>query len=381
MEKDRLKNKLPEVNLPSNLGVRIIDRALSTTFLLIIALIVVGLILINFIKMKQNIEATGVLEPSAIIKIYAPESGVIREVNFTGGTQVNKNDFLISYDISKLYEQLDGMRYELNNLSIQNNKLKFKESFDREEIDANIEQAKINYNKARILFKEAAIDFYPGKNADSIISNYKYGFSTSLDKAYIEMKLAENNIKTKQNQIKSIDNVKFEIESNKNSIEKLVSQINYLEKKITGLKIFSPQSGIILSENNEQLKGKTVNEGEILLEISNLNKWKIILFLPEMEVYKTKIDDKVQVEFSALKLEEDNELFPAFIKSISADKIVKDNNINNVYKVIAELDEKKIPVTVKNKLKKGYTVKATIILKDETIAQYGFRKIKELTGI
>lgn len=67
-------------------------------------------------------------------------------------------------------------------------------------------------------------------------------------------------------------------------MEKLDNQINLINLQIGKCRLVAPVTGTILTQQLELKIGKTVSRGEQICEIADLNRWQLIMEVPQQEI-------------------------------------------------------------------------------------------------
>jgi len=372
---------LPELNLSKTFGIGIVNRAMTVTILIIIGAFLVAAILINFIKINITTEATGVLEPLKVKIIHAPTTGILNEVLVNSGDSVKTNQLLMSMDSSALFETLKNIESKISSIKLNIERTKINLDISKRENKIQLQILNSNLLNAFTAFREQVVTFYSGHDPDSLFRNYKVGTHIGMDRAVAQIRIVQARIENERLNFDKLKAKELDLIEYKNNLNLLEDQKKDLLNKIKQLKIFSPTTGVVLTNGLENLKGTLVNKGALLCEISEPVNWEVTLFLSERDIHKVNIGDSVKLEFTALKNEDDFKLYKGIIIKIAADKIANSfryQQFTGMYRLTAKiLTENSLEKDLRS-LKRGFSVKANIFRKSGTIWDIIAEKISGL---
>lgn len=362
---------LPEFDVTKSLPLRIITKAVSITFLILLFAVFIGGIIIFTVDIDKTISTSGLLEASNISRLHSPQSGVIKKVFIASGDTVKINQKIAELDSTDLKEQLIQLDSELR--LTQNSYSRSKENvfFSKTERDLALTKAKAQLLRAKASFRDRILDFFPDSNPDSLLNNYRPGTHINLDYAISEVHSTEAEIKIQELQIEMLSLKEYELRELEISIDKLSKEKEIIQTKLDNLSIRSPIKGIVLTEGVERIVGNYFNKGELIIVITDITKWDVTLFVNEADVHKIDLGDRVKVEVSALQSEKDFDLLLGVVTSVSAEQIkVHDDiymNYSGLYRVSVKIEGMRNGYLTEDLLKHGYAVKASIITKSGKI--------------
>lgn len=364
---------LPEFDVNKSLPLRIVTKAVSVTFLILLVVAFIGGIIIFTVDMDATISSDGLLEASNVSRLHSPESGIINKVFVASGDTVEADQKIAELDSTDLKERLIQLESELS--LTQNNYSKSKENvlYSKRERDIALTKANAQLLRAKASFRDRILDFFPDADPDSVLDNYKPGTHINLDYAMAEVHSAEAEIKNQELQIEMLSLKEYELRELEISIDKLRKEMRIVQSKLDNLVIKSPIKGIILTEGIDRLVGNYFNKGELLIEISDITKWNVTLFVNEADVHNIDIGDRVKIEVNALKSEKDFDLLSGLVTSVSAEQINDQDDIYRAYagryRVSAKIEGMRNGYLTEDLFKHGYTVKANIITKSGKIVE------------
>ncbi len=262
----------------------------------------------------STLSASGTVVSSSERVINAPITTEIEEVLMTSGKEVNKGDLIL-----KLNKEYTAIEYEQlqDELSLRSNNIdKLKLQYDKDLRDLDFQ----DQIKA-LQLNQLLAELNDQKRLLAIGGATKEEVETAelqLSIAKIEKKILENELQFKR-QVNSTDKNQLQLEFN---IQK--KKLNQLGGKLNQTQVRSPSQGVITWINEDI--GKTVNEGEALVKIANLNKFEIEARTSDRNSKKLEVGLPVEVRINKEKLK----------GSISR---ILPEIINNTVKFYVTLDE------------------------------------------
>ncbi len=239
-------------------------------------------------KEKENIVESGTIESTEAL-ISSQVSGQIIALLKDEGEQVNKGDTLCIIDTTSYHLQLKQAEAALKMAEAQLTLLvKGTRSEDIKQAEEVLKQAEANLNSAKT-------DFERIKNLyDTGAVNKK-----QLDDAetrYQIMAAQYNSAKENLRKLKNIARPE-EIKQAEANVEKAKASVNLLKKNLNDCFVVSPINGFVVKKFIE--KGETVTMLSALFKISDLSKVEMSIYIPETDLPKIKLGQKVDVAVDA----------------------------------------------------------------------------------
>ncbi len=372
---------LPDVDVKKTTGIRFVLRAVSFTFLILFIAAIIASVVIFTVEMEITLEANGILEPTKVKQIHSPQSALVNEVHVESGDTVSTGQILAILDSKDLKRNLFEIESEIKTLQNNLNSLVANNRFQERENQILLKKSEAMLIRSKAAFRERLLDYYPGADPDSIYENYVPGSHITLDYAMAEIKSGEYEVENRKLQKEKIELNKYEIERLKISLEKSLRQKEDVEEKLLKVKITAPLNGVVLTEYIHELEETFVNEGSLLLEISDTKEWNAILFVNEIDVHEVKPGNKVKIELQALQAVENIEMIEASVISIAAEQNLQNENysgFSGLYRVTAKLNISNQEKIIVDKLKHGYNVSGFIITDHGVIYKLLLKYFKKL---
>lgn len=165
-------------------------------------------------------------------------------------------------------------------------------------------------------------------------------------------------------------------------MELLDQAILTAEERLQRLTVVAPESGILLSEDLDQMLGAYVNEGQLLFEIGTQGVWKAALRVPEREIDPIQIGDPVRVEVPALVEAGQwmREALPASVTFVGSDLLPASTPSRGLYRVVAALDMERISPPELERFRRGMTVEAHVITRSVRAIDLVMRHFQRQAG-
>ena len=239
---------------------------------------------------RQTLSAAGIVVAASERVINAPVSTEIEEVLISTGTAVKAGDLILKLDQEYTQLEYDRLNDELSLRRNNIDKLKLQYDKDLRDIDYQdqIKALQLSELKAQLSDQERLLSIGGATAEDVEAANLK------LSIAKIEKKVLENELAFKRS-VNTTDKNNLQLEYN---IQR--KRLTELKRKLTETQVKSPQNGVITWINEDI--GKTVAEGEPLVKIANLNRFKVEATTSDRNSEKLQIGLPVEVRIGKDRL-------------------------------------------------------------------------------
>lgn len=239
---------------------------------------------------QNTLLASGKVVAAFERQINAPVSTEIESVLLSNGATVKRGELILELDqeYTRLeYEKLfDALELKKNNIS------KLKLAFDKDLLDLQyrdeIKSLELEKQEAQLV-DQRRLEQIGGSTAEEVER-----LSLQLKVGKIEKKILENELLYKRNvNVSEKRNLELEYQIQHKSLKEL-------KRKLEETNVKAPISGVI-TWINEDL-GKTVDKGEALVRIADLNKFRVEARCSDRYAEKINIGQEVQVKIGKRKL-------------------------------------------------------------------------------
>ncbi len=241
-------------------------------------------------NIRKTLTATGTIVAASERIINAPVSTEIEDVLISAGANVKKGDLIL-----KLDQEYTALEYESLNdeLSLRKNNIeKLKLQFDKDLRDLDyrdqIKALELSELKTQVSDQERLLKI-GGATAEELEAA-----KLKLSISKIEKKLLENDLQFKR-QVNSTDKNNLQLEFDIQS-----KRLKQLGRKLKETSVTSPQNGVITWINEDI--GKTVQEGEPLVKIANLDRFEILALTSDRNSKALQVGLPVEVRVGKERL-------------------------------------------------------------------------------
>jgi multidrug resistance efflux pump len=392
-EKPLLRLELPSLGDEGNPGSSFVKRAVSLTLGTLAGLTAVSVAAACLISIHVTVKAPGSMEPVRIWPVRALEPGTVRRVLVATGDTVAKDSVLLQIDPLQLTSTLDQLQAQLRGTQIDAQRAVSSAPVEERQNAEKLAQAQAHLVTARANLRQRMVENSIGSDVDSLLAAYRVGQHVAIDLAVAEVRAAESELRLSAAQHDVVALERFDRAKNQVEEDQLSSQIRSLRERLGRLNLVSPTRGVVMTEQIEKLPGSYVQSGEQLLEVADLDAWRVNLFVRERDVHRIAVGDSVMVEVQAFNAEEDERLRGSVVYVApeplqvapttsqggpSAAAAVTQSG--GLYRVVARLDQKQLDRIGIRKFRRGYTVQGQIVTRRGRVIvlvwDYVFDKLK-----
>lgn len=228
---------------------------------------------------KQTIFANGTIESGDTINVYSEIASNLISINKNIGDTVNKGDIIAVLDTTALEQSLKSAEYQYKVDYDQLENLKTKGDAS---VTASYQKALNGYNDAKKTYDANLSLYESGIISKDALSNNQ----AALDNAYVSYVSAKDNLNTTDigSEIERLD-MKLAIDQ---------MNIDSILEDIEAATITAPISGTIV-QGVEDIN-KSLNKGELLFIIEDLNNLIIEATVSEYEINDIKLNQEVHIE-------------------------------------------------------------------------------------
>jgi len=226
----------------------------------------------------QSLFADGTVEAEQEQSVFSEVSGTIKSVNVKVGDTVKKGDVLMTLDTSKLMQSLQQAKYQL---MVDQDALNDLKASGSTSIDANLERATSAYDRAKLAYSNNQILYDEGAISESDLNQSK----ASMESAYSEFVSASD--KKSSTSVKSeTDKLSAKIKLNQLTIDSIIATSDTYD-------VIATMDGLVTSA--QDTLGKSVNMGESLATISNLDNLVISSMISEYDIPQIQLGQSVNI--------------------------------------------------------------------------------------
>ena len=286
----------PGSNTP---GERVVQHAVSVIVTLLGLLAVAALLVVALVTINVTVTATGQVEPIIVWTVRPREEGTISSVHVATGDVVEAGRALFTLDSTSLQADLRGLDVQTREARLDGARVLALRPLDLQVAAEREALAGVSVVRARAHFLSALVDYAKTSNVDSALRAPSTGHEVALDLARADVLNAESELR-----LAHLEHAKLAADSLGSpkanvAIERATNQAAALRERLNRLEVRAPGRGIVLTDHTTSLVGRSVREGEPVLEIGSADGWRAQLFVSEREVHQIRPGQRVRLEFVA----------------------------------------------------------------------------------
>jgi len=367
--------RLPNLGDEGQPGARFVKRAVGLTLGVLALLVVAGFIAASLISMDVTVKSSGILEPVKVHPVRAQESGPVYEVLVKTGDTVQANAVLARLDTLALAATVSQLEAQYRAAEIDQRRSGASDPLERQRLSERASQSQARLVSARAVLQQRMVEYDLGMNVDSLLRAYRPGRHVTLDQAVGDVRAAEAEIRLSGSEADLLQLNSFDRAKLGTQMDQLRSQIAAARERMSRMVLRAPIQGVVLTEQLERLPGAFVREGDQILEVASLGGWRAQLTIPERDVHKIKVGDRVEVEVQAFDQNE-REQIHGHVSYVSPEPLSAGAGAGGaapaagapgMYRVIASLDEAQIREMGYDQFRRGYSVRGNVITKSGKI--------------
>jgi len=369
--------RLPDLGEEGQPGARFVKRAVGITLGMLALLFVIALVASFTISMDITVKSSGTLQPVTVHPVRALESGPVYEVLVNTGDTVRANAVLARLDTAALAANLAQLDAQYRAANIDQRRSGASDPLERQRLSQRTSQAQARLVSARAVLQQRMVEYDLGTNVDSLLRVYRPGRHVTLDQAVGDVRGAEAEIRLSSSEADMLQLNTFDRAKLGTQMDQLRSQMIALRERMSRMELRAPIDGVVLTEQLERLRGAYVREGDQILEVASLGEWRAQLAVPERDVQKIKVGDRVEVEVQAFDQTERKQIHGKVTyvspepmgsnPSPSAPGGMMAPTAPGLYRVIASLDEAQIREMGYDQFRRGYSVRGNVITRSGKI--------------
>lgn len=380
--------------------------------LLILTIVIISIVFLTLGTYTRKETVSGILQPDAgLLKLKAPQVGVITELLVSEGQKVKKGDPLLriksekhgvkgvelNQSIIKQYE------FQINILKSQLIKQKLKHTFEIQALNNNYKDAVKRLAQLELqsdIFNERVV--INKEIVDQVSKLAGTGYISDL-----ELKKQKDSLLYLNQQVASIDSERLSIQNQREQFNNQLSQLpinqtkenDLLESQIVQLEsqllttqqqrlseLRSPANGIVTGLIAKT--GKSVNLHQNLLNILPENsKMQAVIYIPTSAFGFIEINQKTRLRYHAFPYQKFG-IYEGVILQISANVILPDEtDIPGLitlpsYRVVVSLKTQDIQAYGKNiPLRSGMRLDADIVIEQRSLIRWLFDPVFSIKGL
>jgi multidrug resistance efflux pump len=366
----QLKLELPTLEEAGSTGSHFVRSAVSWTLITLAILVSGALVAATLITLHVTVKAPGAMEPVRIWPVRALEAGTVQRVLVETGDTVKAGTPVVQLDALALQSTLDQLQAQLHGVQIDAARAVSASPVEERQRAEKVAQAQAQLVRARASLRQRLVENGMSGDVDSLLAVYRVGQHVVLDLAVAEIRAAESALRAGATERDMLGLERYDREKQQVQAEELQGQIRSVRERLSRLTLAAPTKGVVLTEQIERLPGTYVREGEQLLEVADLDAWRVTMLVRERDVHRIRMGDSVLVEVNAFNADEDERLHGSVVY-VSPEPLAAGAGAggqaqagpqsSGLYRVVARLDQAQLARIGVQKFRRGFGVDAQIV--------------------
>lgn len=383
--------RLPELRDDWQPGAGFVKRVVSYTLSFIGLLLVAALLVSMFVTMDITVKTSGVLEPVQLWPVRAQAGGVVRQVLVKTGDTVAAGQPVVKLDALALETQLAQLQAQLRSAEIDRARSAAATPLERAQQSEKLDRARARLTTSRATLLQRMVEHGLGTNVDSMLAAHRAGQHVTLDLAVGEVRGAEAEIRLTGTETGMLALRGYDERKTGTEIDRLRAQIAEAEQRIARSTVLAPAAGVVLTDDVERrLPGALVQEGATLLEVGDLGDWRVTMMVPERDVTKIQLGDRVRLEVQAFR-QSDRRQLEARVTHVAAEPAgsgasggasaggapAAASSGGGLYRVVASLARDQVEPGELERFRRGYSVSANVVTRSGRILELAWNYVAE----
>jgi multidrug resistance efflux pump len=352
----------------------------TLTLATLAALVLAALAVATLVSVKVTVKAGGVLEPVRVWPVRAREPGTVGEVLVSTGDRVRAGQPVARLDALQLEASLAELRGQFRAAELDARRAASAAPVEERQQSERVAQAGARVVTARATLRQRMTEYDLGGDVDSLLAEYRAGRHVAVDLAVAELRSAESEVRHSSAQGEILGLGRFERERKLAERDQLAARIRAAEERISRLALSAPTAGVVLTDQVERLPGSYVREGELLLEVADLDAWRVSLYVGERDVQRIRVGDSVRVRVQAFGAERRDDLRGS-VGYVSPEPLGSGGAGGGAapaqggaapagpgqYRVLVRLDQRQLAGIGIHRFRRGYTAEGQIVTRSGRI--------------
>jgi multidrug efflux pump subunit AcrA (membrane-fusion protein) len=367
--------KLPELDASRLPAGGIVRRAVTLMLAVMVGTVVIGVIGVSFVTMKVTVNGSGQLEPKNLWRVRASSPGRVVRVLVASGDTVAPEQPLIVLSHNEADLMIEQLTARLSSAKLDIEQARATAPFERLKAEQDVERALARRLAVRAGVKEQLAGFEMGQDVDSILAWHEPGRHVATDRMVSDLRMADLEVRAAETQLQRLDLLPLQLKKLDSETAQVAGDLRAARARRGLLDVRAPAAGVVLSDV-ESLIGKSLGEGDPVLDLADVSEWKALLEVSERAIHRIHVGDEVSVTIAALS-SMSSDPFRGIVSAVAVSPDAgpletvaglgpSGPRSPGAYKVIVALQSQPSDRALVDALRLGYTVTARIVTRSAT---------------
>jgi multidrug resistance efflux pump len=333
-----------------------------------------------FVTMRMTVDGDGLLEPAHLWTARAKEGGIVARVRVQTGDLVRTGDVLVRLDslaastaVSEIDAQIAAAHNEVQRLL---------ESMpvDSARALAFEQEAAAHVSRARTAVRAVMAEFNLSGDVDSIARLAGQRTHVGLDGPSADLMAAQAELRSAEAQGAAGRLTALDVAHKRLELRRLLNTRAAGVERLERLSVRAPGTGIVLTDQLEQLVNTAVVPGQSIIEIGDLTEWRAILGVSEHDIYRIHVGDSANLQlpaFAALPVDRLRGHVATISWQPSEGSVASPSKPNGNYRVIVSIDSTDVAHALRGALRRGYAVRGKIVTRSTSLLMHVVEYVRD----
>jgi multidrug resistance efflux pump len=374
-------------------GGRIVRHAVGLTFAFLAAIALVALVAAFTVSMDVTVDAAGVLEPTRLWPARTQEAGLVGEVLVRTGDTVARGQVVARLDSLAMQEAALRLDAQVEAKELQYRTLLASGPMERAEQSERRARAEARVISARATLRQRLVEGESSTAIDSVRARYRPGEHIGVDLAMADLLAAES--ETREGIARGGAGAirRLELAKLQSELEHLRAEHRFAIERLHRTSVRAPASGVVLTSQPEAMVGAYVRVGDPIVEVADLRQWRVVMLVPERDVHRIRVGDRVKVEVQAFAASERDPL-RGHVSAVASEPLGSESSDPasgqaprpsaaagpRLYRVTVALNDARIVAGEAASFRLGYTVQGRIVTRSGLVASLLWDYVTDALG-
>ncbi len=336
------------------------------------------------IKMDVTITASGVIEPSTVWSVRSLEAGVLVDILARTGEPVTRGMPVAVLDRFASEGRVRELEFRVRELRAELDRAARALPLTLEEHQERLAILEAAVFRSRAVLRERVVQMSASAHVDSVLATYVPGSSSQIDLAYADLRAAEAELRAGRAAAVRLRTDSIDLVRRRYELERLEEELARMREQVDRLTIVAPADGVILTDQLDRRIGSFVQAGEQVLEIADLDCWRVSLLVSERDVHDVRPGQRATIEIPALKALDGRQLQgrvlevspqpTSFSPLVEGDPALASPGS---FRVTVALEPSEIAMLGTDALRRGYAVRGRVVKRSGQIARLALAALRD----
>ncbi len=352
-----------EVILPvfheADRGFGLVDQLGKALLIALLAALIAGTWAVFAITTEVTVAGVGVLEPAKVWPVRSKEPGLVEAVEIRSGDAVVAGRTLVRLDTLSLGASAQELQERLTQKKLELNRNRRTAPLKMQMQEQGIARASAALVTRRAELRDRLTQYDIETPIDEVLESYTFGSHVALDMVIANVRQSEVDLEAEVSKKDLLEAERIEearLESERAALE---VELRLHRDRLKRRTLYAPHDGVVLTERPEDLLGKAVVPGDLLLEVAEPGRWQVVMGIDQRDVRRIRTGDHALVEVDALHPEK-REPLKGVVTAVANEPVVEGATRYRVV-VAVEAEDRVGRELAATEFRRGYSAEVFIV--------------------